>query len=282
MLCLKMKNFSFVLCALLFTIVAFAQKRDKIKGSKNVTITQKEVPVFETVEVEDNLEIYLVKGTSQSLEIEADDNLHDVIKTDVTGTTLRIYTGKEISSAKKITVRITYIDGLKNITAKHQALLYAVKELELDSITVKNLDYSKSYLNVKANYFGLVMNDKTKSEINVKANSTSIQLSKNADLKALIASPAVKVDMYQKTTAAIEGDAGTAQIRIDNNAIFTGKKFTVKNMDLDAESYTKCSIMITETLTLSASGKTEIDLYGAPATVTMKKFANSALIAKKE
>jgi len=278
----KMKKLSLMLFALLFTVAAFAQKREKIKGSKNVTITQKEVQLFKTLEVEDNIEIYLIKGTSQRLEIEADDNLHDIIKTEVTATTLRIYTSKEVSGAKKLTVRVTYIDGLKQITAKHEALVYAVNELALDSITVKNLDFSKSFLNVKSNNFGLVMNDKSKAEINVKANSTTIELSKNADLKALIASPAVKVDMYQKTTAAIEGDADTVQVRIDNNAVFTGKKFTVKNMDLTAESYTKSSVMIIETLTLSASGKTEIGLYGTPATVTMKKFADSAVIAKKE
>lgn len=277
-----MKKFSLMLFALLFTVVVFAQKREKIKGSKNVTITQKEVPLFETLEVEDNIEIYLIKGSSQRLEIEADDNLHDAIKTEVTATTLRIYTSKEVSGAKKLTVRVTYIDGLKTITGKHAALIYAVNELELDNITVKNLDFSKSYLNVKSNNFSLIMNDKSKAEINVKANSTTIELSKNADLKALIASPAVKCDMYQKTTAAIEGDAETVQLRIDNNAVFTGKKFTAKNMELTAENYAKCSVLIAETLTLSASGKTEIGLYGTPVTVTMKKFADSAIIAKKE
>ncbi|MXN92310.1 DUF2807 domain-containing protein [Flavobacterium sp. Sd200] len=277
-----MKKFSLMLLALLFTTVAFAQKREKIKGSKNVTITQKELPVFETVEIEDNIEVYFIKGSSQRLEIEADDNLHDAIKTEVTATTLRIYCSKEISGAKKMVIRITYIDSLKNITAKHEATIYAVNELELDSITVKNLDFSKSFLNVRSKNFGLIMNDKTKAEVNIKADNTTIELSKNADLKALIASPSVKCDMYQKTTAAIEGDAENVQLRIDNNAVFTGKKFTAKNMELTAESYTKCSILITDILTLSASGKTEVGLYGTPATVTMKKFANNAVIAKKE
>lgn len=277
-----MKKFSFTILAVLFTVVAFAQKKERIRGSKNVTVTQKEIPIFETIEVEDNIEVYLIKGTSQSMEIEADDNLHEVIKTEVTATTLRVFTSKEISSYKKLIVRITYIDALKQILARHEAVVYATQELELDSVTVKNLDFSRSYLNVKAKNFVLTMNDKSKAEINVKSDNTTIELSKYADLKALIASPAVKIDMYQKTTAAIEGDANTAQIRVDNTAVLTAKKFAVKNLELTAESYTKCSVMITETLALSASGKTEVDLYGTPENVTMKKFADSAVITKKE
>ena len=277
-----MKNFSLLLFALLITTVAFAQKKEKIKGSKNVTVAQKKLEPFESLEIEDNIELYLVKGTTQSLEIEADDNLHEIIKSDVNGTALRIYTSKEVSSSKKLTVRLTYTGSLKTITAKNEVQLYAINELELDTVSVKNFDYSKSFLNVKSAKFSLAMNDKTKAEINVKSGATTIELSKNANLKALIASPEVKIDMYQKTIAIVEGDAVAAAIRVDNNAEFTGKKFTVKNLDLTAESYTKCAVLATETLSLSASGKTEVSLYGSPTSFSVKKFSNSAVIFKKE
>ena len=277
-----MKKFSLLLFAILFTTVAFAQKREKIKGSKNVTVAQRELQPFETLEIENNVEVYLIKGTTQSIEIEADDNLQEIIQGDINGTTLKIHTIKDVSSAKKLTVRLTYTGSLKTIIAKNEAVLYAVNELELDTVSVKNLDYSKSFLNVKSAKFSLSMNDKTKAEINVKSATTIIELSKNANLKALIASPEVKIDMYQKTVATIEGDAIAATIRIDNNAEFTGRKFTVKNLDLTAESYTKCAVMAAETLTLSASGKTEVSLYGAPTGFTMRKLANSAVIFKME
>ncbi|KGO85143.1 hypothetical protein Q765_18010 [Flavobacterium rivuli WB 3.3-2 = DSM 21788] len=277
-----MKNFSILLFALLITTVAFAQKKEKIKGSKNVTVAQKELEPFESLEIEDNIELYLVKGTTQSLEIEADDNLHEIIKSDVNGTALRIYTSKDVSSSKKLTVRLTYTGSLKTITAKNEVQLYAINELELDTVSVKNFDSSKSFLNVKSAKFSLAMNDKTKAEINVKSGATTIELSKNANLKALIASPEVKIDMYQKTIAIVEGDAVAAAIRVDNNAEFTGKKFTVKNLDLTAESYTKCAVLATETLSLSASGKTEVSLYGSPTSFSVKKFSNSAVIFKKE
>lgn len=275
-----MKNIYVLFLSLLIATTAFAQKKEKLKGSKTVTVAQKEIGIFENLEIEDNLEIFLVKGNTQSLEIEADDNVHEAITAEVTGSTLRIYTSKEITGAKKLSIRITYTDALKNITAKHEVILNALSDLELENVTVKNLDYSKSFLNVKSVNFSLIMNDKTKAEINLRADNSTIELSKNAEIKALIASPNVKIDMYQKSIAVIEGDAAFAKIRLDNNASFTGKKFTVKNMDLVAEGYTNSSIMAAENISIFAAGKSEIELLGTPK-IDMKNFTDSAVIKKK-
>ena len=136
-----MKAIYFAMLCLFITAGASAQKKEKIKGTKVVTVTQKEVPPFDMLEVEDNIEVFLVKGTVQAIKIEADDNLHESIQADINGTVLRLYTNKEITGAKKITVRITYTGELKSITAKHQVILYALTELELENIAVKNVDY---------------------------------------------------------------------------------------------------------------------------------------------
>jgi hypothetical protein len=154
--------------------------------------------------------------------------------------------------------------------------------LQLENITLKNLDYSKSYLNVKSANFTLIMNDKTTAELNYQGDNITIELSKSAQLKALIAaSQLAKIDLYQKTVAVIEGDATLGKIRVDNNASFTGKKFTVKNLDLTAESYTRCNINAAENITIAASGKAEIELFGKPK-VQVTNFADSAVLYKKE
>lgn len=276
-----MKKIHLLLFALLFTTFSFAQKKEKIKGSKIVTVAQREIGDFESVEIEDNIEIFLAKGGAQSLEIEADDNLHEEIKAELNGTTLRLYTAKNVSGAKKLSVRITYTDNLKSITTKNEVVLNSLTELQLENITIKNFDYSKSYLNVKSGSFTLIMNDKTTAEVNLQAESATLELSKSAQIKALIASPEVKIDMYQKTIAVIEGDAANAKIRLDNNAAFTGRKFSVKNMELITESYTTNSVNALETISITATGKSQTQLLGTPK-VTVVNFADSATIYKKE
>ena len=277
-----MKKYFIIVLTLLLGTAAFAQKKEKIKGSKIVTVTQREIASFENLEVEDNIEIFLVKGAGEGIEIEADDNLHDAIQTDINGSTLRIYTSKDVSRFDKFTVRVTYTPSLKNITARHESVINALADLEADTITIKNFDYSKSYLNVRANTFSLYLNDKTKAEINFKGETGSFELSKKANLKALVvATGSAKFDLYQESVAVIEGDAPEALLRVDNSASFTGHKFTVKNLELVAEGYSNSDVMAAETAVISASGKAAVGFYGA-AKIEIRTFADSAVISKKE
>lgn len=275
------KKISLLLTLLFITSFAVGQKKEKIKGSKIVTVSVKEIPAFENIEINDNFEVFLVKAEKPSLEIEADDNLHDIINYEVAGGTLRITSLRDAFGMKKFAVRINYTTELKLITAKNESVIHALADLELETITIKNYDTSKAFLNVKANYFALMLNDKSEAEINVKADNTSLELSKNAELKALVTSPEFKLDMYQKSQAEIEGNTNNAKIRIDNYAILTSKKFVIATLDLTAESYAKCNVNVSSNLTLAASGKSEIELLGEPK-ILINKFTNSATLFKKE
>ena len=276
-----MKKIFLLLFTLLFTVTLSAQRKEKIKGSKIISVTQRDVDSFNEIEAEDNLEIFLVKGSARGFEIEADDNLHDVITAEVNNNRLRIYTSKKITRYKKLSIRITYTDELKLISAKNEVVINAISDLTLNNITVKNFDYSKSFLNVRANNFTLEMTDKTKAELNFKGDSCRIQLSKNADLKALIATSDIKLDMYERATAVIEGDAANALLRTDNSANFMGNRFTVKNMELVAEGYSKCDVFVNESVTIEASGKADVTLHGSPK-IEINRFENNVSLHKKE
>lgn len=276
------KKFTLFVIALFSLTFASAQvKLEKIKGSKIVTISVKEIESFENVEIEEFLDVYFVKSEKQSIEIEADDNLHDIISYNVLGNTLKLTALKQPTGEKKVAIRVNYTDSLKTIIARHDSKINAIADINLENITIKNFDKSQSFLNIRSTNFTLIMTDKSRAEINVKADKTIVELSKDAKIKGLIASPEAKIDLYQKAEAEIEGDAQIAKIRLDNNASLIGKKFTVKDMELVAESYTKCSVNAQKSIEISASGKTEIDLLGEPK-VDLKVFTNSAILAKKE
>lgn len=276
------KKLTFLAITLFSLTLASAQvKLEKVKGSKIVTVSIKDIESFENVEIEDFFDVYFVKNEKTSIEIEADDNLHDILNYNVLGKTLKLTALKQPTGEKKFAVRINYNDSLKTIVARHESKINALADITLENITIKNFDKSQSFLNVKSTQFTLLMNDKSKAEINVKSDKAIIELSKEAKIKALIAAPETKIDLYQKANAEIEGDAQIAKIRLDNNANLIAKKFTVKDMELVAESYTKCSVFAQKSVEISASGKTEIDLLGEPK-IDLKVFTNSAILYKKE
>jgi hypothetical protein len=269
-----------ILLLLFTTVFATSQNKEKIKGSKTVTIEQKEIGNFESLEIEDNIEIYLEKGEKNEIKIEADNNLHEVISFDLKAKNLRIYTSKAITSYKKFIVKVTYTNELKTITAKNEAIINAIAQIQLDNITINTLDFSKVHINVNAKNFTLKSNDKSKVELNLKSEKATIELSKSASLKALVYSTEFKCDLYQKTTAAIEGDATIAFIRLDNNTIFTGTKFTLKEANLIAENNSICSIYAITTFALDAANNAEITLFGTPK-IEIKKFADEVKLYKK-
>ena len=277
-----MKNkIAYVLVALLMVTISFDQKKEKIKGSKIVTVTVKEIETFDSIDIADNLEVFLVKSDKNSVEIEADDNLHDAVIFEILGSTLKLYSTKDVIRAKKFSIRINYTNELKLIVVKNEAILNALADLNLDTITIKNFDSSKSYLNVKSSSFTLVLNDKAEAEVNIKAEKTILEMSTNSQLKALIASPDFKLDMYQKAKAEIEGDAAIANIRLDNNTSLKAKKFPVTEMNLITEMYSYCEINVKDKITISAIGKSEIELLG-DAKVDLPVFRNNAKLQKIE
>ncbi|AXB55252.1 DUF2807 domain-containing protein [Flavobacterium fluviale] len=275
-----MKKSTALLLLLLVTTLTFAQKREKIKGSKVVTTSIKEVGSFDAIEVDDNLEVYLEQGEKNEIKIEADDNLHDIVGMDLRERTLRLYTNKESSIFKKLSVRVTYTKSLNKVIAKNEAVVYAIQELQLDDITMNCVDFSKLFLNVNAKKFTLIADDKSKTELNLKSDDGSLQLSKNASVKTLVSAIKFKCDLYQKATAAIEGIAEKATIRLDNNSVFTGTKFTLKEANVTAENYSVGTIFAETTLSLAIGDKAELSLFGNPK-IELTRFSEEAKLFKK-
>ncbi len=275
-----MKKYTTILLLILSTTFMLAQKKEKIKGSKTVTVKERQVGNFDALVVEDNLEVHLERGEKTEIKIEADDNLHEIISFDLSDNILRIYTTKQAINYKRVKVKVTYTNDLHMITTKDESMLNAIQELVLNSITLKAHDASKLFLNVNTKDFLLQADDKSKIELNVKSEKATIELAKNATLKALINTTDLKIDMYQKTDATIEGDAMNAGIRLDNNASLKANKLTLKNVDITTESYSNSIINVTTGVIIDAADKSEIQLVGNPK-IEIRKFADEAKLIKK-
>lgn len=275
-----MKKYTAILLLILSSTITFAQKKEKIKGSKIVTTKYQEINNFKTVEVGGNIEVYLEKGDKPGIKIEADDNLHDIITNTVTDNILSLNTIKEAYRHKKLIVHVIYNNSLALILAKDKSIVNAIQELQLDTISLKSYNDSKLYLNVNSKNFILESNDKSNTELNLKSEKGKIVLSQNATLKALVKTDTFNLDMYQKSNARIEGNATNSTIRLDNNAQFTGNKFTITNLDLTAESYSTSSVNVEKEIALSANGKAEIQLIGA-AKIEILNFSDEAKLLKK-
>jgi hypothetical protein len=112
-----------------------------VKGSGNVVTDKRDIDSFHGIEVGNAIQVDIVAQKDYSLEIEADDNIVPLIRTEVSGGILQISCEKSISKASPIHIRISApnidsldVSGASNVT---------VAGLQNSSLSVESSGASK-------------------------------------------------------------------------------------------------------------------------------------------
>jgi len=258
-----------------------AQSAEKIKGDRNVTIKQTYIDDFHSIVVDGDFSIEVVYNSKPSVNVEADDNLHDVIQFNVVDGVLTFVETIRISSKKKLNITVNYGDILDTIETRGDGEIRSLTSMELGDVTLITADDSRAYLNINAKTINYKGSGKSKTRLNLTADTTKIELSDNSKLDALVNSKVADFDLYQRSDAVIEGKANSSVIRLDNSTNFNGPKFDVKTTDVSLEDTSDLTISVMESITIAASGDSEIYLFGSPA-ITITKFEDTSKLQKKK
>jgi hypothetical protein len=275
-----MKKIVLILLMVMVAIPSLVAQQ-KIKGDRNVTIKQTYVDDFHKLVVNGDFSIEIVYNSKPSVNIETDDNLHDVIEFYVVDGVLTIVETMRITSRKKLSITINYGDALQHMEVRGDGELRSLTSMELNDATLITADNSRAYLNVRAKSFDYKSSGKSKTRLNLTADSTKVEMSDNTKLDALINSNVVNFDMYLRSDAVIEGSASSSILRLDNFTNFNSPKFDVKSVDATLEDNSDLTIASTESITIAASGNSEVYLYGSPS-ITITKFEDTAKLQKKK
>jgi len=110
-----------------------------VNGNGNVTTENRNLNAsFTSIEAAEGLDVYITQGDNESISVEADENLHDLILTDIDDGVLSIHTKENIgrSSSKKIHVSFK---GLSSISTSSGSRVTATQ-----IIAAKRLDLKAS------------------------------------------------------------------------------------------------------------------------------------------
>lgn len=78
-----------------------------IKGNGHIQQTERDLSDFERVKISGNFEVILKQGNHHEVEIEADDNLHALILTEIENNTLYVSSENRLKGSDDITITIT-------------------------------------------------------------------------------------------------------------------------------------------------------------------------------
>ncbi len=258
-----------------------AQTDDKIKGDRNVTIKQAYIDPFNKIVVGEDFSVEIIYNSKPSVEVEADSNLHEYILFEVVGGTLSFSTSKKITTSKKMSIKVNYTDGLDNIEVIENGEIRSLTSLELKNTTLLTTGSSRAYLNIKTNEFNYIASDKARAKLNVNATNSVIVLSDNVKIEALLNSKSAKIDLYQRASAKFDGTLDTTQLRVDNSSSFNGKDLLTKTCNLIADLSSSATIRVDNSITIAATGNSEVYLYNTPK-ITLSTFAGSSKLQMRE
>lgn len=154
------------------------------KGNGNVKTTERTVNgTYDQIEVSRGLDVYLTQGDNQSISVQADENLHDIIKTEIEGNVLKIYAEENISFSQALKVKVTF-KNISRISASSGSDVYSTNTITNESLKLSTSSGSDMTLNVETN--SLECEASSGSDLNLTGSTVtfSAQASSGSDIDA--------------------------------------------------------------------------------------------------
>jgi len=124
------QHYLFSLLTLFLASTAFAQG---VRGNRNVVTETRYISSFSAIVITGSVDVYLSQDEEESITIEADENLLDIIATEVEGNTLRIYEKKNIRQAESRKVYVNFRE-LNSLIAKGATDVYGRSPIQAETL----------------------------------------------------------------------------------------------------------------------------------------------------
>src|SRR5512133_1001364 len=106
----NLRSLTVAIIILCITACTNAQMWRSVSGNKHVVSKERRLDSFSGVKVSSGIDVYLKQGNNESVTVEADENLHEYILTEVRTGVLNVYSEYNIRSAERKRVYVTMKD----------------------------------------------------------------------------------------------------------------------------------------------------------------------------
>jgi len=206
------------------------------KGNGVVTTETREITSdFSVVSASEGLQVYVTDGDEFEISVEADENIIDLIATDIKNDRLRIHAIENIGRAtKKIFVTLPEVTGLKSTSGA--------------SLSVENT---------------------------IKTSKLEIDASSGAMLHVDMIADEVEIDASSGANLKLSGDANTVYVDASSGANINAKKLISKVCRAGASSGGNLAVNVSEALTANASSGGNISYSGEASVTKKKSVSGS-------
>jgi hypothetical protein len=269
--------------ALLFVLFSnvIINAQEKITGNKVVTTEDRNITDFTKIQIIDDFNVFLIYNEKQSVSVESDSNLQNIIITEVKDGILTLKSSERIGRSKALNIHLTVNKNINEILTYNNSEITSNNTIIIDSLTINAFDNSE--INLKLNSQNVTFDGKNNANINLEILSSSIsgRLEDACSFKGSINTQNMELYAFDKGSVSLSGTTYKFSLETLGSTIFKGKSFVSKNAIVKANNSSTIYINATENLELYSNNASEIHVYSNP-TIVIHEFNDTAIIRKKE
>lgn len=223
-----MQNLRFLTIAIAILSISactHGQIRKTVYGNNKVVTKERNAENFTGVRVSTGIDVYLKQGNNEAISVEADENLHEYILTEVRDGVLHVYTEVNIRKAERKRVYVT------------------MKEVN----------------SVRTSSAGDVI-----GETPIKCDKLKLSASSAGNIKLDVNAKEIEADISSSGDITLTGEADMLEADLSSAGDLNAYDLKVREADISASSAGNAEINVSEKITARASSAGDINYQGNP------------------
>ena len=154
-----------------------------IRGSGNQITENRKPGDFTKIDVSESFKVIVKQDSSSTVTVTADDNLLKYIRTNVSGSTLRIYTKKNLCNSGEMIIKVP-VRMLEGLKASDASEIVSDGKLNGRDVSIHLSDGSRITADLTATKVTIRSSDASELDLKGQASSSEIQLSDGSKVYA--------------------------------------------------------------------------------------------------
>jgi len=238
-------------------------KSQNVKGNGNIVEKERNISDFKSLSVKDGLDLFIDQGETSKVVIKADENLHDLIITEVSLGELKIYIDGNIWKSETLEAYVT-IETIESLTASDGSDVESLEMIELQNFVLECTDGSDLKMELKANQLSCTLEDGSDAILKGEFSKVNLDASDGSDVEANISVEEISCKIDEGSDVNLKGKAIYANVYAQQGSDLEGFDFSTENFSLKAYSGSDANIFVTKNLDVTARGGSDVSIKGNP------------------
>lgn len=261
----------------LYTVASNRMNSKQIKGSGELVTRTLPAPDFNAIDASRGVKVIVTDQTSK-IEIEADDNLMDLVVVEAVKGELRVTMdsrqAKSISN-QHVTVTVPANGKIYSLDASSASKIVAQTPLKADKFTIETSSAAVVEASVEAVNCSLSASSASRIKATVTATSCSLDSSSASKIQAEVTANICSVNQSSASKIELSGSSQSLMADLSSAAKLDAERFTAINANVETSSAANVIVGCSGNLTASASSGSSIRYTGDCKAIVSKSSGGS-------